>query len=537
MKALTFFIHLREPLLVAKAQNDEPNSSSTELFIPGSAIRGALIGRYLERPEKHGIDLMQDDDARQLFFSDEVLFLNAYLLHFPSRTRLLPRPLSWFVDKDKRHDPEADIYDLALAFQEQKKSPKTGDFVYQPKETVYLATPKIKTVVHNLSLDRNRKGKGMSNVFRYDSLAEGQWFAGAIISENAGALTPLQAFLQRGDFKVGGSHTGGYGWIHLDAINLQENWTEYDLHQSPYDAANVASNEIIVTLLSDAIVRGENGQINGNFDEGLALALDLKPESLRHVKAFQEHKLVGGFNRKWGLPLPQALAVKAGSVFVYEKEKLDWEVLQKIAAHGIGERRNEGFGRIAIDWYKAKSWEQQEFKTGSSLAKPIDLRTSSESRALANRMAKNRLRAQLDQQLIKIVSKVNWKKETSLSHLAPAQLSQMRLAASRAIHEKSLNSITVQINQIETHRSAGERWQKVRLGEERFLNWLNRWASLSADDFIREFELRDLPQVAGIPAELSEDLRQKYCARVIDGVTRKAIKVLQKGEEGDEEYV
>ncbi|MGH7452863.1 MAG: hypothetical protein ACRENG_16055, partial [bacterium] len=538
MKALTFFIQLREPLLMAKAQNDEPNSSSTELFIPGSAIRGALIGKHLDQPEKRGIDLLQDADAKRLFFSNEVFFLNAYLAHVPSRTRLLPRPLSWFVKKDDRHKRDAATFDFAVALNEEvesPKTPKTGEFVYYAEEKIFLASPTTKTLVHNLSRNRNRKGETISNVFRYDSLAEGQWFAGAIISENEADIKTLQKFLETGDFKFGGSHTGGYGWVHITEVNLQNDWNEHEAHQAEEDETE--SPKLIVTLLSDTIVRGDNGQINGNFDEGLAIALEQKPGTVRHEKAYQEHRFVGGFNRKWGLPLPQALAIKAGSVFVYDATKIKYDDLKGVIERGLGERRNEGFGRIAVNWHARKSWKQAEFKAEASNER-FELRAGSESFKLAERMAENRLREKLDWKLIWLISHIDWKKEeTNLQKLSPAQLSHMRLAAKQAFNKKDLRIIASRVKQIKELKNASERWGRVRLDEERLLDWITKWTSLPEADFMRAFDLRQdsLPQVAGVQAELSENLRREYCARVIDGAIKKAIKELQKREEGDEQ--
>jgi len=546
MKALTYLIKLHEPVLVAKAQSDEPNSASTELFIPGSAVRGALIGRYLDQPENRQADLMKDEKARLLFFSDRVLFLNAYFAYVPTQTRLLPRPFSWFVEKDERRETSAMIHDFVVRFGAQMtspKSPKTGEFVYQPEETVYLAKPEIRTMVHNTSEDRNRKGEGLSNVFRYDALAAGQYFAGAILINDEQALPEVEKlFVEKlfkdSHFRLGGTRTGGYGWVSFESFKLVESWQEYETHGSP------SSEYIIITLLSDTIVRNKHGHCSGDFDEGLALVLTAvdkqPPKTLRHTQAFQGHKLIGGFNRKWGLPLPQALAIAAGSVFVYEKGQIDEGALQKLVENGVGERRNEGFGRIALNWYHAERWRQGKFSIQTSHASepPPELRTGSPSYILAQRMAESRLRKLLDQQLISIVGDVNWKENKSLEHLTPSQLSQMRQAARRAVYEKSLNKIAVQINHINLLSSAKERWMRVRLGDEYLLNWIEIWARLSDDDFKLRFALTgDLPEVAGASAVLTKELRQEYCARVIDYVMKKAIKELQKREESDESKV
>lgn len=58
-------------------------------------------------------------------------------------------------------------------------------------------------------------------------------------------------------------------------------------------------------------------------------------------------ELVGGFNRKWGLELPQTLAVSAGSVLVFEAtQTLTPEELLTLEHEGLGDRKAEGFGRF-----------------------------------------------------------------------------------------------------------------------------------------------------------------------------------------------
>jgi len=60
--------------------------------------------------------------------------------------------------------------------------------------------------------------------------------------------------------------------------------------------------------------------------------------------------LVGGFNRKWGLPLLQTPAIKRGSVIALSHFADPNNALSSIYQTGLGERRNEGFGQVAIGW-------------------------------------------------------------------------------------------------------------------------------------------------------------------------------------------
>ena len=60
MLALTFTLELKEPLLMTAIEGD-PNSAVSLPFVPGSALRGALAGRY--RAAKDVVDLAADEPA------------------------------------------------------------------------------------------------------------------------------------------------------------------------------------------------------------------------------------------------------------------------------------------------------------------------------------------------------------------------------------------------------------------------------------------------------------------------------------------
>jgi len=111
MKAITYELRLTEPLLATQVNSGEPNSAISFPFIPGSMVRGALIRRHLnEKP--HNFDLANDDDARYLFLSGTVQFLNAYPSY--NGQRLLPKPFSWLVPKDDIENRTTPLVDIAI---------------------------------------------------------------------------------------------------------------------------------------------------------------------------------------------------------------------------------------------------------------------------------------------------------------------------------------------------------------------------------------------------------------------------------------
>jgi len=103
--------------------------------------------------------------------------------------------------------------------------------------------------------------------------------------------------------------------------------------------------------VSDLLARDpRTGAVDPAAVEDLLLAPDGplagRAEVVRRHWAFRP---VGGFNRTWGLELPQALTLRAGSVLLLRAlEPIALADLLVLEQAGVGERRTEGFGRIAF---------------------------------------------------------------------------------------------------------------------------------------------------------------------------------------------
>ena len=83
-------------------------------------------------------------------------------------------------------------------------------------------------------------------------------------------------------------------------------------------------------------------------------------------------RTISGWSGEWGLPREQATAIVAGSAFVLEAAATDdfWGGLEKLSKDGIGERRHEGFGWVAVDpgWLGTQEVEpDEEVETRHSL--------------------------------------------------------------------------------------------------------------------------------------------------------------------------
>ena len=389
MKAITFLISLDEPLLATQAQSGEANSAVSYPFIPGSMVRGALIKEYLGKNNLASLD-NSDNTTRQLFFDGTVCYLNAYLAHPSDNSlRLLPRPFSWFVPKDKANDKTEKIRDFAIVpdqnMDSPPKAPGAGQFVASSQNGVQLTSPTLQMTVHNASDDRSRKQEGSSQVYRYDSLAAGQYFVGTIISENGSLLqNKIEPLFEKMVFNLGGSYTAGYGRVEISNIDFQAAWQEYDSDGDP--------DFVTMTCLSDVILRGASGQVG----QGLAALVGMEPE-----RSFAKMRVVGGFNRTWGLPLTQQWAIQAGTVFVFPASAKT--TLENFVDSGLDERRAEGFGRVAINWHTQAEYPQSEMPARIiEITPPKALSITSQK--LAQKMVLRQLQRQVDRAVVKKIN-------------------------------------------------------------------------------------------------------------------------------------
>ncbi len=105
MKVINYRIDLLEPTLVTSLQGD-PNSAVAFDYLPGSVLRGILIGKYLGSKSADA----SDGTLRRLFFDGTTRYLNGYPLDAYDHPGL-PVPVSWQQVKDDRRKIE--IFDFA----------------------------------------------------------------------------------------------------------------------------------------------------------------------------------------------------------------------------------------------------------------------------------------------------------------------------------------------------------------------------------------------------------------------------------------
>lgn len=516
MNALSFKIELMEPLLVAQLGSGDENSAQSLDYIPGSVLRNALAARYITT---HKIDdAANDPTCRALFFDDKVRVLNSYHADRMGK-RSLPTPLSWVAEKealgnwkpDEKPGDYLPFYDAAVdkemvkELRDIKTLEGTGRFCRLSEDGIEFVHSARQVNVHiQRAHKRELKTKGESQVFVYDALAAGEIFCGAILAQNDTALeTFQQMFTETPEFNIGGSRSAGYGRIRVYDVKLNTNWREANENEN-------GEGDIIVTLLSDAIVRDENGQ----FCDDISPILGVQP-----TRCYRKMKQVGGFNRKWGLPLPQAYAIQAGSVFVYSDDAKVKQKLARLVEEGIGERRQDGFGRIAINWNTQRTLRAQQIpqKYKPSI---VSLANDAVSQRIAQRIVEHQLRKQLDQALQREVLKLKIGRGGSKSALA-----RVRLAARRSVFIGNLAPLDDFLAHLK--KTGVDNLNKTRVESKELCDWLTQRKDKRDVAEQLKVSLDKLPHVGGVHAELTEALRNEYTARWIEAVAKRAQKEAQ----------
>ncbi|ESA32290.1 ramp superfamily protein [Leptolyngbya sp. Heron Island J] len=533
MKVIKFQITNEEPVLVTSFQGD-PNSDVSYDYIPGSTIRGFLISRYLRAHPELTEDILVDKTVRSLFFETETRFLNAYLSTGDKKhLRSLPAPLTW------RHEKGYEDYILDKSYssinededtenersQDTKKLVRIGQKFCQivrpssehPK--VILYRPQRRINIHNRrSRKRGRATKEEGQVYRYESLEAGQSFEAIILCNQGADATVLEQLLKRSQTaRIGGSRTAGYGKVTIsDTICTDaDNWTEVGKPFQSRIRKNVA-----ITLLSDAIICNDYGQYVVEAPiQAIANAMGVEQIS-QTPKIYMGSTFVGGFNRKWGLPLPQVQAVAAGSVFIFPDLDITPEQARQLEWQGIGERRNEGFGRVAVNWLPEMSEFRVEKPTQTLREKPLE-KLSSTSETLAQKMASRLLRQKLDLALEKKLTE--WPLSGEITN---SQLSRLMLVANQALVEKQPDLINQFFANLRSN--AKTKFESPKLGSQPLQKRCQTWLEKPKDTLW--IDQRLTITIAGTTADVTQALGQEYALRLIIAIARKGIKQAAKQE-------
>jgi CRISPR-associated protein Csx10 len=465
-QVLSFRIRLVEPLLATGLEGD-PNAGTGLNYLPGSLLRGAAITRYTGNKCAH------DADFRGLFLDGSTRFLNGYpeIPAAKPANRSLPCPLALFFDKHRSpnshqvEDHAADGASPAAAVVWRRVAGSAPFVELQAGNSRSVLPPRTVHVHTQRDRRKARAVTGSGAVFRYESLAAGQSFIACVICETSRAQAITE--LLTGSRCLGGSRTAGYGHVCIepvgDPVDL-DRWSEAG-GLAIKDHPDLHNAALRITLLSDAILRDpQSGQHAANlqaFLQAIAQSLGIA-SGLRCRVAFLQTDVVGGFNRRWGLPLPQTVALRMGSVVALTDVSVTKDRLQALLASGIGERTVEGFGRVALDWQIGSSFELTP--AGRAAPRVVSAAASPQHDALAGiaqRINTNRIDRYVLQQALAVRPHPNFPTDSR------SRLQRLRLAVLDELFRNTEtfdgSNLAETLEEIEKRGTIRERYRKMKV--------------------------------------------------------------------------
>jgi CRISPR-associated protein Csx10 len=352
-RVLKYRLTLRAPVVLTTTGR-EPSAVESFPYVTGASVLGAMAARWLERQETL-VDAAVEPTFRRLFLDGSVRWLNAYP-EGAEESRLLPCPVT--LVRDKREQRKEKVFDRAAAdFDEGDGSTqwvrvdKPAFVRFGDEGQLWGRTPKRVPRLHHAREDREAGRSTDGAMFSYIALEAGESFVGHVLCDQAADADLVSALLQGGSIQLGRSRTATYGGqakIEMLEEPSAEGWREAPPPMED-DDDEPEGGRWLVTLLSHYVGRGPGGQSDPRaIEQELCAALGIEPERL--VACYLEPCRVSGFVSKWRMPRPVEPALAAGSVLVFEGIAPDRDAVRTLLWRAIGERRAEGFGRVAVQW-------------------------------------------------------------------------------------------------------------------------------------------------------------------------------------------
>ena len=342
-------------------------NQSSELFIRGSYILGSLARIYImqKRLEK----AHTDPAFRDIFLSGKVIFTNFY--PYSNGKIFYPVPSSIVKEKNKEkyydlaYEPDIeeikDIQTIALRGFASIDSSLIQSYFPSTKIESHHRRPKDRKIGHAYG-DKNKTVEETGIYFHYNVLEPNQQFKGQIIGKYEYIKNILETIPKESTIHIGKSMTAQYGKCTLNIDSLEFYSTEFQ--------NNLDNHNLIITLISDMILRNEYGYIIPDITilkSQIEKSLGLKIGELEITKSFLKFIKVGGFNSAWKLPKVQGQALGAGSVIILARKDRDKMDLRKIREKFFESRISEGYGQIEINIHGFSKIERQELKNDSEI--------------------------------------------------------------------------------------------------------------------------------------------------------------------------
>ena len=375
-------LKLIEPLHLAASHTVSPTASTLE-FIPGTALRGALAKKYLDQKGC----VAEDENFQNWFLKEGVRFGSLTPLGNSLSYKLAsePLPLTAFTCKlypGFRSDDFANhgVRDMLFEFMkgeddfpddrcyhencESHLVPFNGFYF---SDSSYGKISIYKRLETRTAIDSMTETAAQRQLYSLEVLEEGQIFGGSIELETREQELAFKAMLLGDDaeIRLGAARTRGFGLAKIfeaklsgpaDKMleNLSERIKNFNDHALHTRSIGCKGNSLCfaLTLRSDCILVDEYLRCQGIVTpQALGFYVHPALAQATPLAAFCRTRLVDGWNAAQKNPRPTEAAICSGSVFVFGINASPEELagyLVNLEKYGMGERRQEGYGRVTV---------------------------------------------------------------------------------------------------------------------------------------------------------------------------------------------
>lgn len=370
-----------EAPLVLRASRTSAQFTPTLTHIPGTTLRGALALDYLRR-----VGRPEDDDFQALFLSETVSF--GPLFRSTETAAGHPLPASAVACKRYGSKHPASVSDALLRLEladilgdltplnewelcpdcqakypdhpPNKRDRSTGYYLEQ--ETFKQITPDVRMLT-GVGMSRLTGAAAHGLLFSMEAIEEAQFFRGRVrlYGDRATALADRLQALASGEkeLRLGAARSRGHGrmqvtgWqqVEPDGPSLAQRWEALNAVVRRLWGQTEPRGEYFTLTLESPLILRDAGLRARRPDELDATSLGLPPDVERRRVLLSE-VILQGWNAAWRLPKPDTPALGTGSVFLFrvpaEHQEAVLTRLAEIEMYGLGERRNEGFGRVRV---------------------------------------------------------------------------------------------------------------------------------------------------------------------------------------------
>lgn len=332
MKYLRVFIENVEPLCVSDDSTSQSGQTDSCRYIPGTTIRGFTINALSENEELFL-------KYKRFLFTDKVCFLNGYpCSEEEGSLRELMPSLKGFYE-DKKADGSIQNVVIDGVFDEGKKRAALGRFCSINGSTLDY---------YNISTDsvlKIRINDGDQKVFRSEYVLPGYMFASYVAIDDEvpeELIGCIKSVLNDRSVILGNGRSQGFGKCCVKAEEC-----DYPAVWDTSIRGDFSSGYAYMILLSNTVMRNDKGEYCGIDTKELETALGIQSVVIDHCATSVVN--VHGYNSTWGTKLPTVPMYERGSVFKLSFNGcLSPEKLKYVFDNGIGERKEEGFGRVLI---------------------------------------------------------------------------------------------------------------------------------------------------------------------------------------------